>query len=161
MFTDSVPGGDRKWNMSGNTLWPVAYEQYGPLRLQASVFNNQSTTNISSEQLRDATVEELRRFGPLIGHYILRQDSEAVIEGTKLATTTRLFVNDKICLSMSAFFLAIAILSGYASVRHRQDVRLWTRDPATTFGLLVYLNLHPEKTCPSADTGSQSHKKLW
>lgn len=144
--------------MSDDPFWEKVY---GPLALDVNWFNNHSTTTITSELLRDATVEGSRRFGPLLGHYILRQSSEGVTEGTSLTVTTRLSVSDKTCLAMSALFLAIAISAGYACSRHKFCVRLWTRDPATVFGLLVFLISHPELMCTSTGTSSHSEKKLW
>ncbi|GKT93963.1 hypothetical protein Ct61P_11813 [Colletotrichum tofieldiae] len=141
----SVPRSQGEWNDQ-----PSRYLS-GPVRV-AKVFNGevfQPTDKedpgiYSNEALYNSVMNLTRSIGPLLGHYRLRGEDDAVVLGSKLQSINRLAINQWTCLSMIAlFFLAICI-STFSVFRHKCQTSVWYRDPVTAFGNLIFLRDHPE-----------------
>ncbi|KAK2770459.1 hypothetical protein CKAH01_14734 [Colletotrichum kahawae] len=128
---------------------------YGPVKGELSFSEQRANFSNTTELLYNCTVSLTRRLGPLVGHYLFRQNntdkSEAVAE--VFVVIDRLALNPQVCWAIFAVSALITAIIGLSLFRSRRYTTVWHRDPATVLGHLLFLSDHPElrETEPNRD----------
>ncbi|KAI8313205.1 hypothetical protein K4K61_008570 [Colletotrichum sp. SAR11_59] len=153
----TTPGG---WDFSPQI--GTSQLNYGPVRGELSFSEKRANFSDTTELLYNCTISLTRRLGPLVGHYLFRQNntdkSEAVAD--MFVVIDRLALNPQVCWAIFALSALIAAIIGLSLFRSRRYTTIWHRDPATVLGHLLFLSDHPElrETEPNeSDDKSWSH----
>ncbi|KAJ0345985.1 hypothetical protein KNSL1_007895 [Colletotrichum chrysophilum] len=137
----STPGG---WDFSPQI--GTSQLNYGPVRGELSFSEERANFSDTTELLYNCTINLTRRLGPLVGHYLFRQNntdkSEAVAD--MFVVIDRLALNPQVCWAIFALSSLIAAIIGLSLFRSRRYTTIWYRDPATVLGHLLFLSDHPE-----------------
>ncbi|TDZ22337.1 hypothetical protein Cob_v004845 [Colletotrichum orbiculare MAFF 240422] len=125
-------------------VWKIA-NQANSGKTPIEVIPNLANATDINEVMRNASVNLMHRYGPLIGHYLLRQTEQTASVAEMQLSTYRLALTPQVCVPMLVVSLLIAlIIVTTATFSSRRHTAIWHRDPATVLGNLLYFKQHPD-----------------
>lgn len=136
------------------------HEVFGPLAVDL-IRGNESSAGITNELIHNCVLRLAGKLRPLLAHFVLRQSDESNILGERLISVHELFVSQKVCLSMSALFIALAVAMGGFNIWHGRYIKVLSRDPATVLGLLLHSQARSYSATKLSDSDLDAKKNEW
>ncbi|CAG9982332.1 unnamed protein product [Clonostachys byssicola] len=106
--------------------------------LSGKKLNNGNETQYQSDMLQQSMSSFIGTLSPFIANYILRQDTEKDIPGSRIIKVERLQANKGICVAMAVVFGIMALISLWVVFYSKGIANVWYRDPATILGSMLY-----------------------
>lgn len=149
LFESSVPnalGGSSSREARGSALKVNTY-LLESTNLDAKYPDGIPHSLYSNQILHKSVLNFTQMLGPLVAHHLLRNRTDQLLNKTENQTTgsrpfdtTRLQLNQPVCISLAVISALSAFISLLAMIKYRGAFRNWDKNPATIVGLMNFLH---------------------
>uniref|UniRef100_A0A8H7NDE7 Uncharacterized protein n=1 Tax=Bionectria ochroleuca TaxID=29856 RepID=A0A8H7NDE7_BIOOC len=102
-------------------------------------YKDEIPSSLYDNKVLHASVLNLTQsLGSIVAHHQLRNKKESQATGSRLFETTRLQLNQPVCICLAIFSALLALISLWAMLKYRGMFRNWDKDPATILGLMTF-----------------------